>query len=81
MCISVRVCVCGEARLHGRPDLGLVLADELLHETMQKDRAQTGLPPGQVPTIMPMPSLLPHACYVRVLHAIAQTDVDTYSGC
>jgi len=38
-------------REHG---LVLVVADELLHETMQPDRAQTGLPPGQTRSVMPM---------------------------
>lgn len=39
---------CRWLREHG---LVLVVADELLHETMQPDRAQTGLPPVTLPPI------------------------------
>jgi uncharacterized protein YecE (DUF72 family) len=46
----------------------LIAADELLHETMQKDREQRGLPPGQARKVMPI--LLevtnPQHVYVRV---------------
>ncbi len=47
----------------------LVAADELQHETFQKDRQQVGLQPGQVRQVMPIalavtsPQL---GCYVRV---------------
>jgi methylphosphotriester-DNA--protein-cysteine methyltransferase len=47
----------------------LVAADELQHETFQKDRQQTGLQPGQVRQLMPIALAVTNpaaGCYVRV---------------
>eukprot|EP00850_Spirogloea_muscicola_P014681 SM000107S14047 [mRNA] locus=s107:141773:144739:- [translate_table: standard] len=46
----------------------LIAADELKHETFQRDRDQTGLPPGQVPEVLPVAWAVtqPKSIYVRV---------------
>ena len=50
--------------------LGIVLvaADELRHETLQPDRAQSGLPQGQATEVLPiaMSVTVPTYFYVRV---------------
>ena len=48
--------------------IALVAADELRHETLQPDRAQGGLPPGQRADVMPIALEVtqPAFLYVRV---------------
>jgi uncharacterized protein YecE (DUF72 family) len=48
--------------------ISLVSADELHHETFQKDRDQRGLPPGEQRRIMPISALVtqPAFHYVRL---------------
>lgn len=49
-------------------DIALVAADELRHETLQRDREQTGLPPGEERELMPVAWAVttPALFYVRV---------------
>ncbi|CAM6104910.1 unnamed protein product [Calypogeia fissa] len=49
-------------------NITLIAADELRHETFQRDREQTGLPPGQEREVLPVawPSNHPDFLYIRV---------------
>ena len=49
-------------------DIVLIAADELKHETAQRDREQSGLPPGSVRELMSIALLVtaPKAFYVRL---------------
>lgn len=57
-------------------DIVLVAADELRHETAQKDREQSGLPPGQRPEVLPiaLAATSPSCSYVRVHRRYGTTE-------